>query len=242
MIALGSTAHAAAPCEAPWMHRDGQFVIESSPSKYTFTFDVLSFDKKDGDHCVGTIRTTTGYDFGGQNKQAHSTFAMTIEDGIAEVKPQQDAGDSTSGKTGAGTMQEMISRQLSGFLSYAGAIKQAGQTLPATSSRASLDLTAPTAKEAPEHLTISNMSLTTSEKTVSQQEALDTVAGKLDCWRVIYNQTEETGDMIFHGRTTKSTTLIMHVVDYFCPATGLVMRKDLTMSDGQTSQSVISIK
>lgn len=238
----GMKAYAAIPCDAPWMHTGGQFVVTSSTGNQKFTFDVLSFDKKDSDHCTGSIRTNADLNIQGRAVESQSIFDITIAEGIAQVQPQQDANGSMNGKMGPGSMNAMVSAQLVGFFSYAGEIKQAGQTLPATKGHASVNSTMAANGANAGNLTASNMSFTTTEKQVGQQETLDTVAGKLDCWPVSYDMTENPGSITFQGRTINVPPITQQIVDHYCPATNLVMRKDITTNGNQVSQIVTSIK
>lgn len=242
MTSAGPKAYAAVPCDAPWMHPGGQFVITSSTSKQKFTFDVLSFDKKDSDHCTGSIRTSAVLNIQGKTAESQSIFHLAISNGIAQVQPQQDASGSLNGKAGAGSMNAVVSAQLVGFFSYAGEIKQAGQTLPAAKGHAEVNGTMATNGANDGTLTASNMSFTTTEKHVGQQEALDTVAGKLDCWPVSYDMTENPGSITFQGRTMNIPPITQQIVDHYCPAANLVMRKDITTNGSQVSQIVTSIK
>lgn len=240
---MAAIAHAAVPCGAPWMHPGGQFVIESSSSTHKFTFDVLSFDKKDNDHCNGTIRMTTVFNFHGQSMQSHNMLLMAISKGIADLKLQQNTDSNVPGTAGVGTLQAQGLQQLNIFFSYAGEIQQAGQKLPATNSNASLNNSA-TVGESTRQMSIANRTLETTERTVGPQETLDTVAGKLDCWPVRYDMKENSGDMTIQGHTTKGAETVTHVVDHFCPSVNLVMRKDLTTDDSESpiSEIVTSIQ
>lgn len=242
MTAAGSKAYAAIPCDAPWMHPGGQFVITSSSSKHQFTFDVLSFDKKDSDHCSGSIRTSTAFSVQGRSVESQSVFHVSLSNGLAQVQPQQDASGNLNGKMGAGSMNAVVSAQLSGFLSYAGEIKQAGQALPATKGHAAVNSTIAANGVNAGNLAASNMSFTTTERRVGQQEALDTVAGKLDCWPVSYDLTENPGSITFQGHTMTIPPVTQQIVDHYCPVTNLVMRKDITSNGNQVSQIVTSIK
>jgi hypothetical protein len=203
---------------------------------------LLSFDKKDSDHCTGSIRTSTVFSVQGTKAESQSVFQVTISNGLAQVQPQQDASGTLNGKMGAGSMNATVSAQLDGFLSYAGEIKQAGQTLPATRRHAAINgMVAANGADAG-HLVASNMSSTTTEKHVGRQEALDTVAGKLDCWPVSYDQTENPESVTFQGHTMNIPPMTQQIVDHYCPATNLVMRKDIATNGKQVSQIVTSIK
>lgn len=235
-------AHAAVPCDAPWMHPGGQFVITSSPAGRSYTFDVLSFQKQDSDHCSGSIRTTAAFNFQGRTMESKSLFHLTLADGVADLKPQEDADGTLTGKVGASTLNAAVSQQLSGFFSYAGEIKQAGQTLPATTAHAAVSGNTATNGASTGQFAAPDMSYATTERHVGQQEALDTPAGKLDCWPVSYDLTEKSGGITFHGRTLPSSENTLGIVDHYCPATNLVMRKDITSDGKLVTQTVTSIK
>lgn len=242
LITASAKAHAEVPCNAPWMHPGGQFVITSSAGNRSYTFDILSFEKQDSDHCSGSLRVTAAYTFQGRDMESKSLFHLTLSNGVADLKPQEDADGTLTGKTGASPLNVAVSQQLSGFFSYAGEIKQAGQTLPATTSHTSVSTNTAANGTSTGQFVAPAMSYSTTERHVGPQESLDTSAGKLDCWPVSYDLTEKSEGITIHGHTLPGSESTLKIVDHYCPATNLVMRKDITSDGKLVTQTVTSIK
>jgi len=232
-------AHASAACDAPWMHPNGSFTLTSTASHTVTQFDVLAFDKKDGEHCTGKVRTTAAMSMGGQAAKSESVMTLQIADGRASVQSENAKGSLHSMSMG-GLMSANSTTETSGLLSYVGEITGEGQQLPVTRMDGSASGTLSQAGGAGGQFAAPKMVVSTSVRQVGKQEQLDTVVGKLACWPVSYDKTQ-SGTVTMMGKTNTINS-VTRVVDHFCPSTGLVMRKDMTTNGKQASQVVTALK
>ncbi|NML33350.1 TapB family protein [Paraburkholderia antibiotica] len=234
-----SQARAEVACDAPWMHQGGGFTTTSLPSQRTTVFTVVQFSKRDGNNCNGQIRAVMNVSMGGQPVRSESNLRFEIADGKVRAQTEAVAGSMNS-QAGAGTFGASMSSQTVGVLSYVGEITSDGQRIPGSSSEGSMSGKLANMGPAIGTLAAQKFVTTTSDKQVGKQEQLQTPAGKFACWPVTYERSMRADNVKMMSRTIDLNTQ-MHVVDHFCPATGLVMRQDMTTNGKPTSQTVSAL-
>lgn len=231
-------AFAAAPCDAPWMHQGGGFSLTAAPGGHVTEFTVTDFAKADGGNCKGSIRTDFSLTVAGQTTRSQAVVALEIAGG--KVRPP---GEGTSGQmqagSGNGAMSVALQAQASGLLSYISEVTAEGQRLPGTRTEMSMSGMLGKLGAAAGQISVPNMVLVTSEKVVGKQEQLDTPLGRYQCWPISYERRQEGPAAVM--AMAGSFNSVTQVVDHFCPASGLVMREDMTVNDKQSSQAVTAL-
>jgi len=230
---------AAAPCDAPWMHQGGGFSVTATPSGHVIDFSVTDFAKTDGGNCKGAIQTDFSLTIGGQKTQSQSVMAIEIADGKVRP-PSESASGQLQAKSGAGAMSAALQSQASGLLSYAGEVTGEGQRLPGTRTEVSMDGLLSKLGVAAGQISVPKMVLVTSEKVVGKTEQLDTPLGRYQCWPISYERHQEGAPAMVMGMSA-NLNASAQVVDHFCPASGLVMREDLTANNKSTMLAVTAL-
>lgn len=234
----GSQAWAAAACDAPWMHQGGGFTATLAPGQRTVTYTVTQFSKRDGNNCNGQVHAAMKMSMGGQPMQSESDVHFTIVDGKAAAQPAQTSNGAMHGSSGAASLNGMMSAQTSGILSYVGEITSEGQRIAGTRTQGSMSGTAANMGQSVGTMNVPKFVTTTSDKAVGKQEQLQTGAGTFACWPVTYDRSMQADNAQLMGHTA-NLAMKSHVVDHFCPATGLVMRQD-TVTNGHAVTLTVS--
>ncbi|MFT4065065.1 hypothetical protein [Paraburkholderia sp.] len=234
-----SQARAEVACDAPWMHQGGGFTTTSSPSQRTTVFTVVQFSKRDGNNCNGQIRAVMNMSMGGQPVQSESNVKFEIADGKVQVQTEAVAGSMNS-QAGTSTFGATMSSQTVGVLSYVGEITSDGQRIPGTRSEGTMSGKLANMGQTMGTMAAPKFVTTTSDKQVGKQEQLQTPVGKFACWPVTYDRNIRADNVKMMSRTVNLNTQ-MHVVDHFCPATGLVMRQDMTTNGKPVSLTVSAL-
>ncbi|WP_143809049.1 hypothetical protein [Paraburkholderia susongensis] len=237
-VAATQRAHAELACDAPWMHTNGGFTTTSSPGDQKIDYLVTSFSKHDGNNCSFDVRVNMKLAIPGHDSDGGAVLHVTIESGKVHVERQTAKGSEQS-HTDQVAFTGIASGQTTGLLSYVGEITGEGQRLAGTRSESSVSgqvAMGPGGGNLP--VSIPKTVITTTEKQVGKQEQLATAVGKYECWPVSYDQRTQSNGMQFMGRTVNMDH-VAHVVDYFCPAAGLVMRSQRT-GGGQSSSKAIT--
>jgi len=232
-------ARAEVACDAPWMHQGGGFTVTSSPSQRTTVFTVVQFSKRDGNNCNGQVRAVMNTSMGGQPVQGESNVRFEIADGKAGAQTEAAAGSMNS-HAGTGMFGATMSSQTVGLLSYVGEITGDGQRIPGTRNEGSVSGKLTNMGQAVGAMSAPKFVTTTSDKQVGKQEQLQTPAGKFACWPVTYERSMHAGNVKMMSHTG-DLNVQTHVVDHFCPATGLVMRQDMTTNGKAASQTVSAL-
>jgi hypothetical protein len=232
-----SHAYATAACDAPWMHQGGGFTATMAPLQRSVTYTVTQFSKRDGNNCNGEVHAEMKMSMGGQPMQSESNVRFEIVDGKASSPSQSESGSVQSSR-GATAFSGMLSEQTSGILSYVGEISSEGQRIAGTRTEGSVSGTAANMGKAVGSINVPKFVTTTSDKVVGKQEQLQTAAGTTACWPVTYDRSTEANNAQLMGHTA-NLAMKSHVVDHFCPATGLVMRQDMT-TNGRSASLTIS--
>ena len=236
-----SHAHAAASCDAPWMHTGGGFTLTTSPGHRTTDFSVTQFSRRDADNCSGVVHAKTQMSMGGQSMQSESDVKFEIANSKAHAEVERTAGG-VSGHAGMGALTGSLAGQATtSMLSYVGEITGEGQHLPGMRSEGSMAGSVTNSGAAVGSVSAAKIVTTTTDKQVGKQEQLDTPVGKFACWPVSYDRKIEANNVQMMSRTTNLTT-VTHVVDHFCPAAGLVMREDMTVNGQPASLSVSALR
>jgi hypothetical protein len=234
--ASASQAQAEVACDAPWMHQGGGFTTTSLPSQRTTVFTVAQFSKRDGNNCNGQIRAVMNMSMSGQPVQSESNVKFEIAGGKMRAQAEAVAGSMNS-HGGAGAFGATMSSQTVGVLSYVGEITGDGQRIPGVRSESAMSGTLANMGQTIGTMSVPKFVTTTTDKQVGKLEQLQTSAGKFACWPVTYDRSMHADSVKMMSHTVDPNTQ-MHVVDYFCPATGLVMRQDMTTNGKPASQTV----
>ncbi|CAM2156678.1 DUF3108 domain-containing protein [Pararobbsia alpina] len=233
-----SHAHAAATCDAPWMHTGGGFTLTTSPGHRSTDFSVTQFTKRDADNCSGVMHAKTQMSVGGQSMQSESDVKFEIASSKAHTEVENTAGG-MKGQAGMGALTASVTGQTTAsMLSYVGEITGEGQRLPGMHSEGSMSGNLTESGAQIGTMSAARIVTTTTDKQVGKQEQLDTAMGKFACWPVSYDRKIEANNVQMMSRTTNLTT-VTHVVDHFCPAAGLVLREDMTLN-GRPTALVVS--
>jgi hypothetical protein len=235
--AVAPLAHAELACDAPWMHQGGGFTLTMSPSGQKVDFLVTAFSKQDGQNCGFDVRTTMKIAVPGHDMGSQSDMHVAIAGGHAHTEQRAGSGK-LNGHTDGVAFNGLATEQTAGLLSYVGEISGEGQRLAGTRSESSVAGQITAHGQTMSGVSIPKTVTTTSDKQVGTREDLATAVGKFSCWPVGYDRRIQSNTMQMMGRTLNMDTH-SHVVDHFCPAAGLVMRKDIT-TDGRSSSSAIT--
>jgi|GEM_PF-1810065 len=237
-VAAAQRAHAELACDAPWMHTNGGYTTTISPGDQKIDYLVTSFSKHDGDDCNFDLRVNMKLAIPGHDSAASVGFHVTIDGGKVHVERQTVNGNEQS-HTGQVVFTGVAAAQTTGLLSYVGEISGEGQRLAGTRTESSVSGKVAMGQGGGNlPISIPRTVVTTTEKQVGKQEQLATAVGKYQCWPVSYDQRTVSKGMQLMGRTVNMDNVV-HVVDYFCPAAGLVMRSQRT-GGGQSSSKAIT--
>jgi len=229
-------AHAAAACDAPWMHTGGGFTTTFTPGRRTVAYTVTRFAKRDGENCDGDVHAVMKMSMGGQPMRSESDLRFSIADGKT-VQPARRSAGALHASGGAARFDAVLSAQTSGILSYVGEITHEGQRLAGTRTEGSMSGTVSNTGHALGALNVPTFVTTTSDKTVGKAAQLRTPAGTFECWPVAYERAMQASHAQLASHTV-NLSMKSRVVDHFCPATGLVMREDTTVNGKTTSMTV----
>jgi hypothetical protein len=236
-VAVAPLAHAELACDAPWMHQGGGFTLTMSPSGQKVDFLVTAFSKQDGQNCGFDVRATMKIAVPGHDMGSQSDMHIAIAGGHAHAE-QRAGGGTLAGHTDGTVFKGLATEQTAGLLSYVGEISGEGQRLAGTRSESSVAGKITAQGRTMSGVSIPQTVITTSDKQVGKREQLATAVGTFSCWPVGYDRRIQSSNMQMMGRTMNMDTH-SHVVDHFCPAAGLVMRKDIS-TDGHGSSSAIT--
>lgn len=238
LACVSGGAFAAAPCDAPWMHPGGGFSLTSEPGGHVTEFTVTDFAKTDGANCKGSIRTDFSLTVAGQTTRSQAEVTLEIAGGKVRP-PSETTPGQTQADGGAGAMSAALQDQASGLLSYISEVTAEGQRLPGSRTEMSMSGMLGKLGAAAGQISMPHVVLVTSERVVGRQEQLDTPLGRYPCWPISYTRRQEgpAAMMAMAG----SFNAVTQVVDHFCPASGLVMREDMTVNDKQSSQAVTAL-
>lgn len=228
-----------AACDARWMHDGGGFTLTASPSGRVTTFSVRNLARKDADNCTMTINTTSEMTLAGRTMQSQSATSVQIAGG--RLQKQASSNGEIHGTAGPASLSATAAVATSGLTSYIGQIEHAGQTLPETRSEASFNggmskMNMPLGPVGAQKLVT-----TTTQKRVGEEEPLDTVLGKLTCWPIRYDRTQQAAQITLPSGHALANAATTHIVEYFCPSVGLVMRTDLETNGKRASQTVSAV-
>lgn len=237
-ITAAAPAHAERACDAPWMHTNGGYTMTTSPGDQKIDYLVTSFSKHDGNHCNFDLRVNITLAVPGYDSAGGAAFHITIDGGKAQIERRTLQG-SEHGHTDQVAFAGIVSGQTTGLLSYITEITGEGQQLAGTHTESSVSgqvAMGPGGGNLP--VSIPKAVITTTGKQVGKREQLATAFGKYECWPVSYDQRIRSNGMQLMGRTVNMDNVV-HVVDHFCPAAGLVMRSQRT-GGGQSSSTEIT--
>ncbi|MFT4065061.1 hypothetical protein [Paraburkholderia sp.] len=237
-VAATQHAHAELACDAPWMHTNGGYTTTISPGDQKIDYLVTSFSKHDGNNCNFDLRVNMKLAIPGHDSAGNVGFHVTIDGGKVHIERQTAKGNEQS-HTDQVAFSGIASAQTTGLLSYVGEITGEGQRLAGTRTESSVSgkvAMGPGGGSLP--VSIPRTVISTTEKQVGKQEQLTTAVGKYECWPVSYDQRTQSNGMQLMGRTVNMDNVV-HVVDHFCPAAGLVMRSERT-GGGQSSSKAIT--
>ncbi|WP_028228441.1 hypothetical protein [Paraburkholderia ferrariae] len=235
--ATGTHVYAAAACDAPWMHEGGGYTSTLAPGQRSMTYTVTQFSKRDGNNCNGQVHAVMKMSMGGQPMQSESDFGFEIADGKATAAAQKNTG-ALHGTSGMASFGAALSSQTTGVLSYVGEITSEGQRIAGTRTEGAMSGTPANGGQAVGSMSVPKFVTVTSDKVVGKQEQLPTAVGTIVCWPVTYDRSTQADNAQLMGHMA-NLSMKSHVVDHFCPATGLVMRQDTTVN-GRTITLTVS--
>ncbi|WP_143286580.1 hypothetical protein [Burkholderia ubonensis] len=218
-------ALAALECDAPWMHKGGGFTMSVLPAGIVLEVEMLDFKKTHDGNCSGTLRANGTLNVAGRTSRSQNDMALRIVDGHARFGALSSDGSVRASSNDA-SMAGSVSAQTAGLLGYVGESLAEGATLPGTRSEVSFAGTVSAMGMNVNHISLPKAVVTTTAKRIGKPEQLDTVAGRLVCVPISYDQTQQAAKITMLGHATTVPAATQHVVDHFCPATGLVMFKD----------------
>jgi hypothetical protein len=239
-MATAQYAHAELACDAPWMHTNGGYTTTSSPGNQKVDYLVTSFSKHDGNNCNFDLRVNMKLAIPGHDSSGSVGLHVAIEGGKVRVERQSAAGGEQS-HTDQVAFAGIASAQTTGLLSYVGEITGEGQQLAGTRTESSVSGQVSMGSGGGSlPVSMPKTVISTTGKQVGKREQLTTAVGKYDCWPVSYDLRTQSNGMQLMGRTVNMDNTA-HVVDHFCPATGLVMRSERTSSGQTISKQVTAL-
>jgi len=221
----GFCATAAADvCGAKFFHNGGEIEIAGSGLlQVSAKLNFSRVEKSSKQRCQALVKGYANYALLGMLSGATDVDHMMHVDGFK----------TSLAKPGGGTASDEanVDMQMLSLFGYGAPIRAAGQRFAPQAFRLAIG--------DPRPGPTTPLTLRKGEKTVGQQQRIETAAGQQTCWPVSYTRGTDPTVVHVRGAMIPLPNIQSQVTDWFCPSLNLVMKQEI-MQSGQ--RSVIEVK
>ncbi len=225
LVLLGMTNMAVADvCQAKFFHQGGEIeIVGSGLIQVSAKLNFSQVQKSSAKQCQALIKGQVNYALlgmlTGETDVDHVMRIEGVKTSLTKPGEVKKAGDPD------------IDVQMLSLFGYGAPISAAGQRFAPQSFRLAIG--------DPRKGPTTPLTVRMSEKTVGEQQRIETAAGQQSCWPVRYSRGTDPTLVQLRGAMIPLPPIQSQVTDWFCPSLNLVMKQEI-MQSGQ--RSVIEVK
>lgn len=211
-------------CAAKFFHDGGEIeIVGSGLVQVSAKLNFSQVDKSSKARCQALVKGYANYALLGMLSGA------TDVDHVMHV----DGNKTSLSKPGAAKKADDadVDVQMLSLFGYAAPIRAAGQRFAPQAFRIAIG--------DPKRGPTTPLTVRMGEKTVGEQQRIETAAGQQSCWPVSYTRNTDPTLIQIRGATIPLPPIQSSVTDWFCPSLNLVMKQEI-MHSGQ--RSMIEVK
>lgn len=222
---LGLTNVAVADvCQAKFFHQGGEIeIVGSGLIQVSAKLNFSQVQKSSAKQCQALIKGQVNYALlgmlAGETEVDHVMRVEGVKTSLTKPGEVKKAGDPD------------IDIQMLSLFGYGAPISAAGQRFAPQSFRLAIG--------DPRRGPTTPLTVRMGEKTVGEQQRIETAAGQQSCWPVRYSRGTDPTLVQLRGAMIPLPPIQSQVTDWFCPSLNLVMKQEI-MQSGQ--RSVIEVK
>jgi hypothetical protein len=211
-------------CQAKFFHNGGEIeIVGSGLIQVSAKLNFSQVQKSSVKQCQALIKGNVNYALlgmlSGETDVDHVMRVKGIKTSLAKPGEVNKAGDPD------------IDVQMLSLFGYGAPISAAGQRFAPQSFRLAIG--------DPRKGPTTPLTVRMGEKTVGEQQRIETAAGQQSCWPVRYSRGTDPTLVQLRGAMIPLPPIQSQVTDWFCPSLNLVMKQEI-MQSGQ--RSVIEVK
>jgi hypothetical protein len=225
LVLLGMTNMAVADvCQAKFFHQGGEIeIVGSGLIQVSAKLNFSQVQKSSAKQCQALIKGQVNYALlgmlSGETEVDHVMRVEGVKTSLTKPGEVKKPGDPD------------IDVQMLSLFGYGGPISAAGQRFAPQSFRLAIG--------DPRRGPTTPLTVRMGEKTVGEQQRIETAAGQQSCWPVRYSRGTDPTLIQLRGAMIPLPPIQSQVTDWFCPSLNLVMKQEI-MQSGQ--RSVIEVK
>lgn len=222
---LGMTNMAVADvCQAKFFHQGGEIeIVGSGLIQVSAKLNFSQVQKSSAKQCQALIKGQVNYALlgmlSGETEVDHVMRVDGVKTSLTKPGEVKKPGDPD------------IDIQMLSLFGYGAPISAAGQRFAPQSFRLAIG--------DPRKGPTTPLTVRMGEKTVGEQQRIETAAGQQTCWPVRYSRGTDPTLVQMRGAMIPLPPIQSQVTDWFCPSLNLVMKQEI-MQSGQ--RSVIEVK
>jgi hypothetical protein len=222
---LGVTNMAVADvCQAKFFHQGGEIeIVGSGLIQVSAKLNFSQVQKSSAEQCQALIKGQVNYALlgmlSGETEVDHVMRVEGVKTSLTKPGEVKKPGDPD------------IDIQMLSLFGYGSPISAAGQRFAPQSFRLAIG--------DPRRGPTTPLTVRMGEKTVGEQQRIETAAGQQSCWPVRYSRGTDPTLVQLRGAMIPLPPIQSQVTDWFCPSLNLVMKQEI-MQSGQ--RSVIEVK
>ncbi len=211
-------------CQAKFFHNGGEIeIVGSGLIQVSAKLNFSQVQKSSVKQCQALIKGNVNYALlgmlSGETAVDHVMRVKGVKTSLAKPGEVNKAGDPD------------IDVQMLSLFGYGAPISAAGQRFAPQSFRLAIG--------DPRKGPTTPLTVRMGEKTVGEQQRIETAAGQQSCWPVRYSRGTDPTLVQLRGAMIPLPPIQSQVTDWFCPSLNLVMKQEI-MQSGQ--RSVIEVK
>ena len=211
-------------CQAKFFHNGGEIeIVGSGLIQVSAKLNFSQVQKSSAKQCKALIKGNVNYALlgmlTGETDVDHVMRVEGVKTSLAKPGEVKKAGDPD------------IDVQMLSLFGYGAPIRAVGQRFAPQSFRLAIG--------DPRKGPTTPLTVRMGEKTVGEQQRIETAAGQQSCWPVRYSRGTDPTLVQLRGAMIPLPPIQSQVTDWFCPSLNLVMKQEI-MQSGQ--RSVIEVK
>lgn len=225
LVLLGMTNMAVADvCQAKFFHQGGEIeIVGSGLIQVSAKLNFSQVEKSSAKQCQALIKGQVNYALlgmlSGETEVDHVMRVEGVKTSLTKPGEVKKPGDPD------------IDVQMLSLFGYGAPISAAGQRFAPQSFRLAIG--------DPRRGPTTPLTVRMGEKTVGEQQRIETALGQQSCWPVRYSRGTDPTLIQLRGAMIPLPPIQSQVTDWFCPSLNLVMKQEI-MQSGQ--RSVIEVK
>lgn len=225
LVLLGMTNMAVADvCQAKFFHQGGEIeIVGSGLIQVSAKLNFSQVQKSSAKQCQALIKGQVNYALlgmlSGETEVDHVMRVEGVKTSLTKPGEVKKPGDPD------------IDVQMLSLFGYGAPISAAGQRFAPQSFRLAIG--------DPRRGPTTPLTVRMGEKTVGEQQRIETALGQQSCWPVRYSRGTDPTLIQLRGAMIPLPPIQSQVTDWFCPSLNLVMKQEI-MQSGQ--RSVIEVK